>query len=72
MGIFCFRCASSRPSASCARASAMLVWDAYPLSPGHALVIPRRHIGSWFDTTAPERADLRWVLPQRAAYWNKP
>jgi diadenosine tetraphosphate (Ap4A) HIT family hydrolase len=110
------------------RASAVLVWDAWPLSPGHALVIPRRHIGSWFDTTEPERADMlalldeakalvaqqhapagwtigindgpaagqtvphlhmhliprhpgdtpdprggvRWVLPQRAAYWDKP
>lgn len=53
------------------RASAVLVWDAYPLSPGHALVIPRRHIGSWFDTPDP-RGGVRRVLPQRAAYWRRP
>lgn len=30
--------------------------DAYPVSPGHALAIPRRHVGSWFELTGEERA----------------
>ena len=34
---------------------ALLIRDAYPVSPGHSLVIPRRHIGSWFEATAAER-----------------
>jgi len=29
--------------------------DAYPVSPGHALAIPRRHVGSWFDLAPEER-----------------
>lgn len=28
---------------------ARLVWDAYPVTPRHALVIPRRHVASLFD-----------------------
>jgi diadenosine tetraphosphate (Ap4A) HIT family hydrolase len=33
----------------------MVIRDAYPVSPGHTLVIPRRHVGSFFDLTADER-----------------
>ena len=25
------------------------LWDAYPVSAGHALVVTRRHVASWFD-----------------------
>ena len=32
--------------------------DLYPVSPGHTLVIPWRHVGSFFDLTAEERAGL--------------
>jgi diadenosine tetraphosphate (Ap4A) HIT family hydrolase len=34
------------------------LWDDYPLSPGHALVVPRRHVASFFETTLDERAAL--------------
>lgn len=34
------------------------LWDAFPVSPGHALVIPKRHIATWFDATPEERAAL--------------
>jgi diadenosine tetraphosphate (Ap4A) HIT family hydrolase len=34
------------------------LWDAYPVSPGHALLVPRRHIATWFDSSAPERMAL--------------
>jgi diadenosine tetraphosphate (Ap4A) HIT family hydrolase len=37
---------------------AMVVRDAFPVSPGHTLVIPLRHVGSFFDTTATERQAL--------------
>ncbi len=30
--------------------------DSYPASPGHTLVIPRRHVASFFDLTAEEVA----------------
>lgn len=37
---------------------AVVIRDRYPASPGHMLVIPRRHVANWFDTTADERAAL--------------
>lgn len=27
------------------------LWDAFAVSPGHALLIPRRHVASWFEAT---------------------
>lgn len=29
--------------------------DGFPVSPGHVLVIPHRHVGSFFETTPAER-----------------
>lgn len=34
---------------------AVAIGDGFPVSPGHTLVIPRRHVASWFDTTAEEQ-----------------
>jgi diadenosine tetraphosphate (Ap4A) HIT family hydrolase len=41
-----------------ANASAFAVLDAYPASPGHSLVICRRHVEDIFDLTATEVGDL--------------
>jgi superfamily II DNA or RNA helicase/diadenosine tetraphosphate (Ap4A) HIT family hydrolase len=38
--------------------SAHAFFDAYPVSPGHVLVITKRHVGTWFEATAAERLDL--------------
>ncbi len=35
---------------------ALAFYDAYPVSPGHALVVPRRHVRVIFDTSADEYA----------------
>ena len=35
-----------------------VIWDGFPVSPGHALVIPRRHIRTWFDATHAEQIAL--------------
>lgn len=42
------------------------VWirDGYPVSPGHSLVIPRRHVGSFFEVSAQERAALLALLDE--------
>jgi len=32
--------------------------DAFPISPGHTLVIPKRHIASFWDCTPEEKASL--------------
>lgn len=34
------------------------LWDRFPVSPGHALLVPRRHVASWFDATLDERQAL--------------
>jgi superfamily II DNA or RNA helicase/diadenosine tetraphosphate (Ap4A) HIT family hydrolase/HKD family nuclease len=34
------------------------LWDAFPVSPGHTLLTPRRHIADWFDATPEEQAEL--------------
>ena len=33
-------------------------WDAFPISPGHALLIPHRHVATWFDATIEEQQAL--------------
>ena len=51
------------PSASsCTSEHAVVIRDGFPVSPGHTLIIPRRHVGSFFDVTDAERADLMSLL----------
>ena len=33
-------------------------FDGFPVSPGHALIIPRRHVASLFDLTKEENQDM--------------
>lgn len=34
------------------------LWDGFPVSPGHALLIPRRHVATLFDASREERVTL--------------
>lgn len=49
--------------------NALAVWirDAFPVSDGHSLVIPRRHVGSFFDLGAEERSAMLELLEQARA-----
>ena len=38
--------------------------DTYPVTKGHTLVIPRRHVASFFDTTREERAAMMDLLEE--------
>jgi diadenosine tetraphosphate (Ap4A) HIT family hydrolase len=40
----------------------VVIRDGFPVSPGHTLVIPKRHVASFFDVTDAERADLMSLL----------
>lgn len=42
----------------------LVIRDGFPISLGHTLVIPKRHIGSFFDITESERAALLALLGQ--------
>lgn len=63
--------ASLTPCALCALPAARVlgenehaVWieAAHPVSPGHSLVIPKRHVESFFETTPPEREAILSLL----------
>lgn len=41
-----------------ANRSAFVIADRFPVSPGHALVVPRRVIATWWEATDQERADM--------------
>jgi len=41
---------------------ALIIRDGFPVSKGHTLIIPKRHVGSWFDTSADERIALFALL----------
>ena len=36
----------------------LVLRDGYPISPGHTLVVLRRHVGSFFDATPGERTEI--------------
>ncbi len=45
--------------------------DIYPVSKGHALIIPRRHVVSFFDTTEDERREMLRLLDETKALLDR-
>jgi len=45
--------------------------DSYPVSKGHALIIPRRHVASFFETTEEERQAMLKLLDEVKAALDK-
>lgn len=46
----------------CETATCVAFYDGYPVSPGHALIIPKRHVASYFDLTNHEREAMNIML----------
>ena len=51
--------------------------DGYPVSRGHSLIVPRRHVGSFGEVGLEEqsaipdpRGGIRWIIPEKADYWS--
>lgn len=44
---------------------AFAIRDGYPISPGHTLIIPRRHIASFFDLDHAERSAMLELLERQ-------
>jgi diadenosine tetraphosphate (Ap4A) HIT family hydrolase len=38
------------------------LWDAFPVSDGHALLVTKRHVATWFEATREEQAELLSAL----------
>jgi len=36
--------------------------DGFPVSPGHTLVIPKRHVGSWFEISKEDQISLMELI----------
>jgi diadenosine tetraphosphate (Ap4A) HIT family hydrolase len=43
---------------------AMAICDGFPVSPGHLLIIPKKHIASFFETTEQEQTALLKLLAE--------
>jgi len=54
----CPFCQPTSESVIFERPLVIALWDAFPVNRGHALIIPRRHVATWFDATDEERAAL--------------
>lgn len=53
---------SRRVEIICETATCVAFYDGYPVSPGHALIIPKRHVSSYFDLTSHEREAMNIML----------
>jgi len=53
---------SRRVEVICETATCVAFYDGYPVSPGHALIIPKRHVASYFDLTNHEREAMNIML----------
>jgi len=64
----CPFCAMPRERVLFENEHAIVIRDGYPISPGHTLVVPKRHVASLFETTpAEERALLAALRGAREA-----
>jgi diadenosine tetraphosphate (Ap4A) HIT family hydrolase len=50
---------------------ALWILDAHPVSPGHSLIAPKRHVESFFETTPAEREAMLSLLDQARAHANE-
>lgn len=46
---------------------ALWIYDGFPVSPGHSLIIPKRHVGSFFEVSTEERLAMLVLLDQAKA-----
>ena len=60
----CPFCAFNPTRLLTSNAHAMAIMDGFPISTGHALIIPKRHIASLFEATREEREALFDLLEQ--------
>ena len=53
---------SRRVEIICETATCVAFFDGYPVSPGHALIVPKRHASPYFDLTDHEREPMNVML----------
>ena len=60
----CIFCTIPEDRVVLSSALACMIEDGFPISPGHSLVIPRRHVASLFELNEEERTALLTLLEQ--------
>lgn len=60
----CPFCNLDIPRIILANEHAIAFYDGFPVTPGHSLIIPKRHIGSFFEVTGEERAAMLDLLAE--------
>jgi diadenosine tetraphosphate (Ap4A) HIT family hydrolase len=60
----CPFCSPAPDRVAFGRPLVLALWDAFPASPGHLLVVPRRHVATWFDASAEEHEAIRQALDE--------
>lgn len=63
----CVFCSPRQEEIICTHPLVIAVRDSFPLTQGHSLVIPRRHVASFFDTTLEERVAILELLEHTKA-----
>ena len=58
----CLFCELPQERIVMANGLAIAMRDAYPVSPGHTLIVPKRHVATFFDTTDAERLSMIELL----------
>lgn len=58
----CLFCGLSSERIRAEHHDSVAIRDAYPISPGHTLIIPKRHVGSFFELMDRERGALLDLL----------
>ena len=67
----CPFCAIAQDQIVLERPLALAKRDGYPLTKGHTLIIPRRHVASFFECTAEERQTMLELLDEAKAVLDK-
>ena len=60
----CLFCSIPADQVIIERPLAWAVRDSYPVSPGHSLIVPRRHVVTFFETTEEERLAMMKLLDE--------
>ncbi len=48
----------------CSNSLAFAIYDGFPVSPGHVLVITRRVVPTWFEATLEEQAEMMALVTE--------
>ena len=51
----CLVCGAPPSPVIAENALSVAFWDGYAVSPGHTLIVPRRHLADWFEATPEEQ-----------------